>query len=195
MNITFRDGRKDDSYRIAELFDIASMGAIEFLFQDLVPGMSPVQLVAHNLENDRYPHSYRSATVAEHDGRIVGMALSFPSRYNELSDEIKEFFPPDRLEHFSAHFTTRVENSYFVDALAVEEDLRGKGIGSGLVELLKKKAKEEGFDVLSLFVFADNVNARRFYEHHGFALHRHVDIGYHERLPHKGGSLLLKCKL
>jgi len=195
MNITFREGRKDDSYRIAELIDIASMGAIEFLFQGIVPGMSPVQLVAYNLENDRYPHSYRSATVAEHNGRIVGMALSFSSRYHELSDEMKNFFPPDRLEHFRAHFTTRVENSYFVDALAVDEGFRSKGIGSRLMELLKKKAKEEGFDVLSLFVFADNVNARRFYERHGFVLHSHVDIGYHERLPHHGGSLLMRCEL
>ncbi len=107
---------------------------------------------------------------------------------------MKEFFPPDRLEHFGAHFTTRVENSYFIDALAVDENCRGKGIGSGLIELLKERAKEEGFDMLSLFVFADNVNARRFYEHHRFEIHSHVDIKCHELMPHGGGSLLLKCK-
>ncbi len=76
MNITYREGKKEDSCRIAELIDIASKGAVEFLFHDLVPGMSPVQLVAHNLENDRFPHSYRSAMVAEHEREIAGMALA-----------------------------------------------------------------------------------------------------------------------
>jgi ribosomal protein S18 acetylase RimI-like enzyme len=195
MDVTCREGKKEDSYRIAELIDIASMGAVEFLFHDLVPRMSPVQLVAYNLLNDRFPHSYRSAIVAEHEGLIVGMALAYPSKYNEITEGMKEFFPPDRLEHFGAHFTTRVENSYFIDALAVDESYREKGIGSRLMDLVKEKAKEEGFYMLSLFVFADNANARRFYERHGFEIHSHVDIEYHELMPHDGGSLLLKCEV
>jgi ribosomal protein S18 acetylase RimI-like enzyme len=195
MKFTCREGRREDSYRIAELIDVASMGAIDFLFRDLVPGMTPVQLVAHNLESDRFPHSYKSAIVAEYDRLIVGMALSYPSKYNVLTEEMREFFPSDRLEHFGAHFTTRVENSYFIDALAVDERYRGNGIGSGLMELLKERALDEGFPLLSLFVFADNVNAIRFYKHHGFKIHSHVDIKYHELLPHKGGSLLMTCQV
>jgi hypothetical protein len=38
--IHYRQGRKEDSHRIAELDYIASGGAIEFLFHDLVPGIS-----------------------------------------------------------------------------------------------------------------------------------------------------------
>jgi hypothetical protein len=41
--IIFGEGRKDDSMRIAELDNIASGGAIDFLFHDLVPGMTPVR--------------------------------------------------------------------------------------------------------------------------------------------------------
>ena len=57
MGIKYRLGKKEDSRKIAELINIASDGVVEFLFHDLVPGMSPVQVVAHNLENDNYPYS------------------------------------------------------------------------------------------------------------------------------------------
>jgi len=70
MNINkviFRAARKEDSYRLAELDNIAAQGTLDFLFHDLIPGMTPVQIVANGLENDQFPHSYRSVTVAEHE--------------------------------------------------------------------------------------------------------------------------------
>ena len=45
MNVQYREGRKEDSFRLAELDNIASDGAIDFLFHDLVPDMTPVQAV------------------------------------------------------------------------------------------------------------------------------------------------------
>ncbi len=67
MEVSYRQGKKEDSTRIAELDNIASAGAIDFLFHDLIPNVSPEQIVASNLENERYPHSYRNVIIAEHD--------------------------------------------------------------------------------------------------------------------------------
>lgn len=129
--IIFREGRKEDSNRIAELDSIASEGALDFLFHDLIPGMTPVQVVANGLENDHYPHSYRSTIVAEHNNNIIGMSLSFPSKYHAITDELRSFLPADRIGHFKDFFSSRVENSYFLDALCVEGKYRNLGVGKG----------------------------------------------------------------
>jgi hypothetical protein len=61
MEIKYRPGEKQDCAKLAELINIASDGVVEYLFHDLVPGITPVQVIAHNLENDRSPHSYKNA--------------------------------------------------------------------------------------------------------------------------------------
>ena len=52
MNITYRTGRKEDCSKLAEFVYIASDGVVEFLFRDLIAGVSPVQMVARNLGKD-----------------------------------------------------------------------------------------------------------------------------------------------
>ncbi|MBW2516706.1 MAG: GNAT family N-acetyltransferase, partial [Deltaproteobacteria bacterium] len=88
-----------DSQRIAELISLASDGVVDFLFHDLVPDMTPAQVVAHNLAQYHYPHSYRSAVVALSGTHIVAMALSYPSTYHQITDKMRGFFPAERLDH------------------------------------------------------------------------------------------------
>ncbi len=87
MTFKYRPAEKEDSAKLAELVNIASDGVVEYLFHDLVPGITPVQVVAHNLENDNYPHSYRSAVVAAEETDVIGMALSYPSSYHKITKE------------------------------------------------------------------------------------------------------------
>ncbi len=190
--VTFRAARKEDSHRIAELDNMASEGALDFLFHNLIPGMTPVQIVANGLENDHYPHSYRSVIVAEHDKRIVGMSLSFQSSYHAITDEVRTFFPPDRLEHFRDFFSSRVEDSYFLDALAVDEEYRRRGIGAELILRTIRKAKQEGFGTLSLIVFADNERALGLYKKIGFTTVKRIKLEAHPLIPHDGGCLLMR---
>ena len=69
------------------------------------------------------------------------------------------------LKHF---FYARVYNSLLLDTLCVDEEFRGQGIGTHLISLTKKKAKEADFDILSLIVLADNTDAQRLYRRCGF---------------------------
>lgn len=195
MQVNYRTAQREDSLRIAELDYIASGGAIEFLFRDLVPDSTPVQTVAFSLENDFYPHSYRSSIIAEIDNDIIGMSLSFPAEFHCITDEMRDFFPPDRLEHFNQFFSTRVENSYFLDAICVEKKFRCMGIGEKLLLKTKDKAHDEGFTTLSLLVFADNIRALKFYKKHGFAAVRQVELNEHDLIPHNGGCILMKAHL
>ena len=193
MKIIYREGKKEDSLRIAELDNIASDGAIEFLFHDLIPNMTPVQIVASNLESDSYPHSYRSVIVAEYDETIIGMSLSFPGKYHKITDEMKNFFPHDRINHFKYFFSAPVGDSYFLDALCVDENFRNRGIGSKLIELTKKKACNEGYNSLCLLVFKDNINAQNIYKKNGFEVIDWIEFASHELMPHEGGCVLMKA--
>jgi ribosomal protein S18 acetylase RimI-like enzyme len=195
MDVTYRTARKSDCLQMAEMINLASGGVVEFLFHDLVADLTPVQIVAHNLENTQGSHTYKNAIVAECDDRVVGMALSFPSRFHAITPEMRQFFPPDRLEHLSDFYAARVEDSFFLDAICVEETMRGNGIGSELISLTKNKAKQSGFDTLSLVVFADNTTALRVYHRHQFEIVTAVELNFHERIPHEGGCWLMKSRI
>jgi N-acetylglutamate synthase len=56
----------------------------------------------------------------------------------------------------------------YVTHLAVDAACRGKGIGSALVERCVEALKAEGMPAANLFVLADNVAGRRFWEAHGW---------------------------
>jgi ribosomal protein S18 acetylase RimI-like enzyme len=195
MTFTYRPADKEDSARLAELINMASDGVVEYLFHDLIPEMTPVQVVAHNLENDSYPHTFNSAIVAENENDVIGMALSYPSSYHQITDEMRAFFPAERLERFEDFYSARVENSLFLDALGVDASFRRQGIGTRLVELTKEKARKSGYEQLSLIAFADNAPALALYKLLGFEAVQEIKLEGNEFIPHPGGCVLLRCKL
>jgi ribosomal protein S18 acetylase RimI-like enzyme len=195
MKIKYRPAEKEDCVKLAELINIASDGVVEYLFHNLVPGMTSVQVVAHNLENDNYPHSYKSAVVAVEETDLIGMALSYPSSYHKVTDEMKSFFPADRLEHLSHFYSSRIEKSWFLDALCVIESRRRNGIGEKLISLTKEKAVANGFNVLSLIVFSDNALAIPVYKRTGFEIVQKVELKGNEFIKHEDGCLLMKCEI
>jgi ribosomal protein S18 acetylase RimI-like enzyme len=168
---------------------------MEFLFHDLITGVTPVQIVAHSMESGKYPRSYKNTLVAYSGGKIVGMALSIPSESHRITEEMEEFIPAERLEHLRHFFSARVENSLLLDTLCVDEKFRSKGIGARLIDKTKEKAKEAGFDNLSLIVLADNTGAQRLYRRCGFEVVKNVDLKPHELIPHEGGCFLMKCEI
>ena len=192
MTIKHRPAEKPDSAKIAELIDIASDGVVKYLFHDLVPQMTPVQIMAYNLEKDNYPHSYKSALVAADGTNVIGMAVSYPASYHRITDEMRGFFPNERLEHLSDFYSSRVPNSWFLDALGVDDTYRRKGIGRRLVELTQERAKDNGYEILSLIVFADNSTALAFYKALGFRVVQEINLEGIEFIPHHDGCLLLK---
>jgi ribosomal protein S18 acetylase RimI-like enzyme len=194
MTFTYRPADKEDSARLAELINMASDGVVEYLFHELIPGMTPVQTVAHNLENDSHPHSYKSAMVAADENDVVGMALSYPSSYHKITDEMRAFFPAERLACFEDFYSARVENSLFLDALGVDATCRRQGIGTRLVELTREKARKSGYEQLSLIAFADNAPALALYRLLGFEAVQEIKLEGNEFIPHRDGCVLLGCK-
>lgn len=63
----------------------------------------------------------------------------------------------------------------FLDELYIEENFRGKGIGSKAVEYAEKYAIEKGYKALRLEVEHSNVKAQNLYKNKGFTIHeRHL---------------------
>lgn len=193
--IRYRPAEKEDSLKLAELINIASDGIVEYLFRNLVPGMTPVQVMAYNLENDNYPHSYKSVIVAVDGNILVGMTLSYPSSYHKITDEMCIFFPEDRIEHLRDFYLSCYNNSWFLDALCVIESHRGQGIGKMVISLTKQKAAEKGYNSLSLIVFTDNRLAIPVYEHTGFEIVQKVNLGGNEFIKHEDGCWLMKSDI
>lgn len=194
MDIVYRVGQKQDCLPIAELIDTASGGVVDFLFHDLIPGITPVQVVAGNLERDREPYTFRNALVAESDGNVLGAALSYPSGYHGISHEMRSFFPEDRLGALEEFYASRVEQSLYLDAIGVKEAFRSHGIGRRLISLVKEKARKQGLKSVSLIAFADNTRARRLYHELDFHDVKHIPLEAEGRIPHEGGCVLMNCK-
>ena len=85
--------------------------------------------------------------------------------------------------------------SLFINALAVSETHRGKGLGGDLLDWTERHARLQNFERLSLHVWADNVGARKLYERRGFLPIAVAEIVWHERLRHTGGSILMSKRL
>jgi ribosomal protein S18 acetylase RimI-like enzyme len=195
MKIKYRPGDKDDCAKLAELISIASGGVVEYLFKDVVPGMTPVQVVADSLEKDNNPFTYKSAIVATDQNDIVGMALSYPCSYHKITNEMRRFFPEDRLEHLRQFYAAGVDDSWYLDDLCVVEGHRKKGIGQKLISLTKEKAIENRYNILSLIVFADNKLAIPVYKRTGFEIVQRVELRGNEFIHHNDGCYLMKCEM
>jgi len=89
-----------------------------------------------------------SMVVAEVDGRVAGI-LSFLRRKVGSERQVPR-------------------NVLFIDVMAVDESLRGQGIGRALFDYIRRYAASEHFDGVELQVNARNTAAYHMYKHYGF---------------------------
>ncbi|MDE5994147.1 MAG: GNAT family N-acetyltransferase [Oscillospiraceae bacterium] len=87
----------------------------------------------------------RPIFVAEKDGCVLGYAFCIHQQFidNNNMTDIK---------------------TLYIDDLCVDENARGMHIGTALYEFVLKYAKGNGYYNVTLNVWADNVNAVKFYE-------------------------------
>lgn len=76
-------------------------------------------------------------------------------------------------------------DEYLLSNLAVKKDQRGRGIGAQVLLVVEEQARQAGYTKLALMVDIDNRDARRFYEHHGFAV-KAMHLEPNHRVRHLG---------
>ena len=195
MGIKYRDAQKKDCPKVAEYINSASAGVLDYLFKDTVPGMAVAQILAYNLENEKGYDSYKSVIVAEDNLDIIGMIQSYSSVYHRIDEEMRSFFPEEKLEHFKEFYESGMDNSLLINAMFVHKDYRCKGIGTRFISFAKEKVKSLGFDNLSLFVLADNLNAQKVYYSNSFKISKEIKLKDSAGINHTDGIYLMVCDI
>ena len=190
---SYHRAREEDCHELATLIQMASTGVAEFLFEGLMEGLSPVEIIERGLKAGVPPNTWQNAWVAGQGGQSAGAILAYPSSFHGITDELRAFFPPDRLDHLKDFYAARVENSLYIDTLSVKEAFRRQGLAKGLIGLVAREAQRMGLPSLSLIVFKGNVPALSLYEAMGFDLVREVRLDPHPRIHYREGCLLLRA--
>lgn len=116
--------------------------------------------------------------VCDKNGRLVGYAISHPW--------IRDGAPP--LNALLGAIPEKADAYYFHD-FALDDSVRGRGLGSEAIVLLKAHARREGFRTINLVAVNESGG---FWSSHGFRL-RHVD-GLAQKLATYGaGATYMEC--
>lgn len=116
------------------------------------------------------------AVAAISEGRLVGLA-GFHTQRGALTGGMSAELLLERLGTlggvwaaiiFSIYARQPQPSELLMDGIAVRRDMRGKGIGTHLLNDLKHYAREHGFRTIRLDVIDTNPAARRLYERQGF---------------------------
>jgi GNAT superfamily N-acetyltransferase len=79
---------------------------------------------------------------------------------------------------FSIYARRPQASELLMDGIAVRRDMRGKGVGTHLLNDLKQYARDNGFRTIRLDVIDTNPAARRLYKRQGFVPTRTERFGY-----------------
>ncbi|MFC1524319.1 GNAT family N-acetyltransferase [Thermodesulfobacteriota bacterium] len=167
---------EDDGLSFARYLDEAAEGFFRFML-----GRRAQQIVATAFTQPDNDLSYQNVTFAEHNNIIVGMVSGYTAEEHRRSTH-------ESLKRAAGRWNLRMrivlllfsplmriidsiaDNDFYLQAIAVDPELRGSGVGTMLMDSLEQQAQARGSTRLALDVSAKNENARRFYEHHGMTI-------------------------
>lgn len=193
-SLQIRVGRESDCLILAELINESADGAVEYLFSGLSSKCSPVESMAQLLAQEVY-YSYENAVVAEVEGNIIGMALSFPADGLRINTHMQAHYSTQKLQYIQCFVNNKITDSWHLDALCVHADYRNFGVGAKLLAAVKEKALDYKFANVGVFVFGSNKAGTRFYKRHGFVDRANIDTQAQEFLRDKKFLRLLELKL
>ena len=170
-NPTFEEG-----LAFARYLDEAAEGFFRFML-----GRRVADIVAAAYIQPDNDYSYQNVTFAEHDKVIVGMVLGYTAEQHRRSSRqpLKQaagrrnlrmrvvlilFAPLRRI------IDSIADGDFYLQAIAVDKELRGEGVGSILIDYIEERAVVSGSVRLSLDVSAKNKGARRLYERRGMTV-------------------------
>jgi ribosomal protein S18 acetylase RimI-like enzyme len=125
--------------------------------------------------------SYKNVTFAERGNMIVGMVSGYTAEQHHRSSH-------HPLKQAAGQWNLRMrivlvlfaplmriidsisDGDFYLQAIAIDKEHRGDGIGSLLMDSLEERARASGAVRLALDVSAKNEEARRFYEHRGMII-------------------------
>jgi ribosomal protein S18 acetylase RimI-like enzyme len=166
----------DDGLAFARYLDEAAEGFFRFML-----GRRAGHIIATAFTQPDHDLSYQNVTFAERDNVTVGMVSGYTAEQHGRSSRqpLKQaagrqnlrmrivlvlFAPLMRI------IDSIADGDFYLQAIAVDKELRGDGVGSILMDSFEERARASGATRLSLDVSAKNEEARRFYERRGMTM-------------------------
>ena len=195
MTHSIRLGLPSDAPVIAKHLCRAGGGLMDYLLDGVVPDVEADQLLAVNVAEENTALSYENAVVVETNDGVQGVLLAYPFEEFNISSTMEMFVPKEKLDHVRELYAHRLDDSFYVHALSVDEALNGQGIGRAFLDLSYEMAEDRGFSTVSLHVWKDNQRALSLYQANGFVGVEDIAIDRHALIPHDGGMLLMMRQL
>ncbi len=186
-----RQAEPSDAESLARLINLAGEGIPNWLWtRACVEGQTPLEIGIERAKRETGGFSYTNALVAESGGNPVGMVLSYPitEAPTENPDDLPAPIAPFvALEKLSV-------NTWFINALAVFAEGQNLGFGSQLLAATEHLARTNGFNKMSIQVYAQNTGAVRLYARHGYRQVASDPVRLHPSPPYYTGDVLLLMK-
>jgi ribosomal protein S18 acetylase RimI-like enzyme len=166
----------DEGLVFARYLDEAAEGFIRFML-----GRQAASIVAEAYAQPDNDYSFQNVIFAERNQLIVGMAAGFTGeQHRRFSDRpLKQAagYPASRMfavgilcAPLLRILTTIANGDFYLLAIAIDEEMRGEGVGSAFMDRMEERARAGGATRLSLDVAVKNEGARRLYERRGMSI-------------------------
>ncbi|MGD2073698.1 MAG: GNAT family N-acetyltransferase [Gammaproteobacteria bacterium] len=189
----YRPATADDNRFIAEMLEMSSDGVALIEWSEAAQeagDRTPLDIGAELYTADTGDYSHRNCRVAQVAGERAGLLLSFPMRTRD-TEEPAPAPPFDGSDVFAPYKYLEAPDTWYVCGVAVRPRYRGRGIGTGLMELAREQALEHGYAQLSLVVFEENTAAVRLYRRLGYEIAKRAPIVPHPLIRCEGDALLM----
>ena len=166
----------DEGLMYARYLDEAAEG-----FFRIMLGRQVEDIIAAAYTQPDHDFSYQNITFAERAESIVGMVSGYTAEQHRRSSAQPLKLAPGyralrmvRVAICCAPFRRLLDNlgdgDFYLQAIAIDKELRGEGIGSALMDSIEDRARATGSTRLCLDVGAKNEGARRLYERRGMGV-------------------------
>ena len=163
MDLTIRRATPHDAETLAPLINRAGEGLPLVVWSQLAaPGEDPWEAGRARIRGASASSSHRNGWVALWHGQEAGCVFAYqqPEVAEPVPDDIPGMFRP------LVELEALAQGTGYLNVISVASELRGKGIGSRLMEHFEERY--HGPAGWSLIVSDANAGARRFYERHGY---------------------------
>ena len=180
----------------ATYLDTAAEGFFRFML-----GRQVVDIVATAFVQPDHDLSFENVTLAERDEVIVGMVSGYTAEQHRRSSggplkqaagrwNLRMMAVSTLLAPLLQIIDALRDGDFYLQAIAVDRDLRGYGVGSVLLDSIEDRAVASGSARIVLDVSANNEDARKVYEHRGMT----VESQWPKRLAIPGLKLVRMTK-
>lgn len=196
MQYIIRQARKDESYELAKMVNLAGQGPgtigldMSGWTAEAKPGQDPYEVGQKNIENEDDAYSYKNMRVIEINGDKAAISLCFEAytRGPEDMENIPEYF------RLFKHLTNTIPGKFYLDSLAAKPEYRGQGLGQMMLDDCIELARNKGYDAIYLIAFEKNVAGISLYEKNGFKSVFSLPNPEHPDMPYQGGDVILYKK-